>query len=273
MSVLFNPGQVVNRPAAVVERVQRLVEEARDKLSQSGPKLGMMVDVDDTVFYTGFRTAALFEQFLQHRTPDADVKAELVRQVRGKLRQRAIPYLAGELLTGAVNGQEVSDWVTYWRNGFFTNEFLHQEEPYPVVADLLYLLGGRQIPVGYLTGRHQPSRLDPGEQFPDGMVEGTLSNLWRHGLPHGPVVFKPLFRHVDRDYKSSFFRRCLELDNPGLIPVAYMDNEPGITNLHDELMDELGLPHVSIWFHSVHAPCKEPVQLRPRVVVLKTKGD
>lgn len=30
---------------------------------------------------------------------------------------------------------------------------------------------------------YNPSLLDPAEPFPDGMVEGTLDNLWRHGLP------------------------------------------------------------------------------------------
>ncbi|MEK7540223.1 MAG: hypothetical protein AAB558_03175 [Patescibacteria group bacterium] len=89
---------------------------------------------------------------------------------------------------------------------------------------------------------------------------------------NGPVVFKSLFRNADRDYKLAHFSGCLDAEAVGLIPVAYLDNEPGLVNLHDEIMDALGLPHVSVWFNFVHAPTKEPVQLRPHVVVLQSPG-
>lgn len=273
MSVMYNPGQVVGRVSSLADRVDKVVKEAWPKVPNGQEfKLGLMTDLDETLFDTGPRTAAVFEQFMRQSGLESAVQEEMIRRVWAKARRRDMPYLAKDLLGGTVEGVDADAWVSAWREGFFTNRFLRYDEVNRTVADLLHLLQAKHTPVSYITGRHRPAwwwpSLDPA-LFPEGMVDGTLSHLWRCNLPHGPVVFKNTFGDKDVNYKGGVFSGCLNAETSGLIPAAYVDNEPGLVNLHDEIMDRLGIPHLSIWFNSVHAPTPEPVQLRPQVLVLQ----
>lgn len=266
--VLFEPGQVQASPWALVGRVHAVYMSASTKLDPNQrERLGFVTDVDDTAFITAFRTASLFEHFIHSaEVPEGLSRDQMVSRVRDLARKGQVPYSVRRLLDEFPDelGQA---WFNYWYGHFFSNEALVAEVPQVQIKNLLQLLVRRGLPVGYLTGRHRPGQSKG--RFPAGMVEGTLHNLWKHDFPHGPVTFKPAFEVPDLKYKCDHFGCCLDPDAGGLIPVGYVDNEPEIVNLHDALLEEMGIPHLSIWLDTVHAPLKEDLTLRPGVAVLK----
>lgn len=266
--VLFEPGQVQTSPWVLVGRMHAVFVAAREKVAdpKQQERLGFVTDVDDTAFITAFRTASLFERFVRSAEAPEGLSREQVARVWDLARKAQVPYSVRRLLDGFPDelGQA---WFNYWYEHFFSNEALAAEIPQVQIKSLLQLLVRRGLPVGYLTGRHLP--VQSSGRFPAGMMEGTLHSLWRHDFPHGPVTFKPAFEVPDLEYKRDHFAYCLDQDAGGLIPVGYVDNEPEIVNLHDALLEEMGIPHLSIWLDTVHAPLKEDLTLRPGVAVLR----
>lgn len=268
--VLFEEGQVQASPWALVGRMHEVFMAASAKVDLSQQKrLGFVSDLDDTALITAFRTANLFEHFVRSgEVPEGLSGDQGVARVWDLARKGRMPYNVRLLLEGSPE-ELAKAWFDYWAKHFFTNEALAADLPQAQIKSLLQLLVRRGVPVGYLTGRHLPGQ--PPGRFPAGMVQGTLHSLWKHDFPHGPVVFKPAYEVPDLGYKRDHFAFCQDLDATGLIPVGYVDNEPEIVNLHDSTLEEMGIPHLSLWLDTVHAPLKEDVALRPGVVVLKLR--
>lgn len=267
--VLFDPSQVLGSPWALIGRLHQAVQQAASLLeSQHHPRLGLVCDLDDTAFNTAFRTARLFQTFIASVEPLEGMTAEELSQEVWELAAGGnMPYSVSSLLDGKLPPAVSAAWFQFWRNHFFTNQAVKSDLPQGVIRSLLQLAVRKGLSVGYLTGRHLPGRdADP---FPAGMVEGTLHTLWKYDFPHGSVVFKPNFRLADVDFKGAHFVGCLGEEAQGTISVGYMDNEPGMVNLHDQVMSRLNLPHVSVWVQTVHAPLKEDLLLAPNVLVLK----
>lgn len=107
----------------------------------------------------------------------------------------------------------------FWKERFFTDQYVLCDRPYPGVRELLSWLRGRGLRLVYLTGRDQPN-----------MSVGTRDSFARHDLPLGEdtrFIFKPTFEEADLPFKR---RVCDQLAREERIVLA-VENEPGNANL------------------------------------------
>lgn len=263
---LFSPVQALTRND-LVSLAQRTRQEVLQLRPELAGRVGAKFDLDDTLFSTGFRTVAAFVEFITAQTEVIGLShvVELERQARELADRFQVPYKAMDLwdrLMGSSHPGLQGDWLMAWRSAFFTERLLPHERLYPGTLKLVRSLG-EHMPVGYVTGRHQACA---GEEFPQGMKQGTLDALESWDFPFGETAFKPLFRMADSDFKAAHFRSCV-LDPLALVPAVYLDNEPGLAAIHHLVMEEAGLPHVSVWISTV---CLDPsVLIHPKVRVLQ----
>jgi hypothetical protein len=226
-----------------------------------------LVDLDDCALDTSPRSVAILEGFLRELhnggETDPEVMAERLAVARGILAEGRMPYLARELwqFVAPGTGAQLEDaWFRHWFERFFTNDALLNDCPRTGAVKFLTEMARYFPPVGYLTGRH---RANASSRFPSGMQMGTEATLWRHGFPLGPLLMKAQWDREDVAYKESTFRQLLA--EGALIPIGYIDNEPGCVLAHHHVMSEAGIPHLSVWFNGVH---NTAVELPPEVRVL-----
>ena len=217
--------------------IRRRLLEAQGR---QGPWI-LLFDIDSTLMDTGLRNIAILEA--------ARAESPALREIWPRLDLCA-PFwdilepfrrsgLGDEELHGALK--------SYWRERFFTDEWLAHDRPYPGVPDFLAKLKAEGFRLAYLTGRHSP-----------GMEEGTRRSFLDHGLPAGTeerFFFKPDFGMGDAEFKASV---CEDIRGMGSL-VATIDNEPANVNLFRRAFPE----SLVIWLDTVTSP--QPEKLLPGI--------
>ena len=131
----------------------------------------------------------------------------------------------------------------FWRDRFFSDEWLVHDRPYPGVGPFLEDLKAEGFLLVYLTGRHS-----------GGMEKGTRKSFLDYGLPAGSeevFLFKPNFEMGDREFKASVLKPVGDL---GTL-VAAVDNEPANANLFRS-----GFPDTKVfWIDTLTSPDPEPL--------------
>lgn len=196
-----------------------------------------LFDIDSTLMDTNRRSVAILEAARETLPGLAAVWASLDLSrpswdVREPLHRAGI---SDECLLASVH--------TYWKDRFFTDEWLVHDRPYPGVARFLADLKAEGFALAYLTGRHSP-----------GMEEGTRRSFGDHGLPAGPdeiFFFKPDFNMGDREFKASV---CAKMEVLGTLIVT-VDNEPANINLFHSTFPRA----LAIWLDTVTSPKPEPL--------------
>jgi len=222
----------------------------REELAASGrrgPWLALF-DIDSTLMDTGPRNLAILEAALA-AMPELEA-AWLGLESEGR-RLSPIPafWNLGEHLRRAGIRDEslLGELMAFWRERFFTDEWLVHDRPYPGVAAFLGGLKAEGFAIAYLTGRHS-----------SGMEAGTRSSFLAHGLPAGDgelFFFKPSFLMGDLEFKTSVRDRIKGLGSL----VLSVDNEPANVNLFHRAFPEA----LSVWIDTVTAP--QPEALLPGV--------
>lgn len=278
--VSFEVSQVIGLDELLTASGNTLTDAREAVGSRRAPLVGVGVDIDDCCLNTGFRTAAILEAFLK-RQPSGLAEEERVALVQAAwciALAGEMPYLTSHLLVQLVEthlalrqlpAEAPQAWRNFWWEAFFTNQFLHHELPVAAVYELVQGLAGRGFTLSYVTGRHRQHTQLTGLQD-QGMELGTLSSLWQHRFPHGRVFFKPSFGLKDSDWKGTVFYRAVRDSVGETIPVVYLDNSPDLVLLHDRVMTETGLPHLSVWVDTVYDP-NHQVSLTPGIRVLRTR--
>ena len=206
-----------------------------------GPWLALF-DIDSTLMDTGPRSRAILEG-ARDSLPGLSAawsSLDLSRpswDVREPLRRAGV---GDEDLHNAVH--------SWWKDRFFTDEWLAHDRPYPGVAAFLVELKAAGFALAYLTGRHSP-----------GMEAGTRKSFASYGLPAGAeetFFFKPVFDMADLEFKTSV---CERIRAMGTLVVS-VDNEPANVNLFHAAFPRA----ITIWIDTVTSPCPEP--LRPGIV-------
>lgn len=131
----------------------------------------------------------------------------------------------------------------FWRERFFTDEWVLVDQPYPGVPEFLQDLKRQGFQLAYLTGRHA-----------SGMEQGTRRNFLNHGLPAGPderFFFKPHFEMGDREFKESV---CHQVEALGTLVVT-VDNEPANVNLFRRAFPRAQV----VWVDTITSPSPEPL--------------
>jgi len=187
----------------------------RRSLEASGSKgpWVALFDIDSTLMDTAPRNAAILAAAFEAIPGLAEWRHRLVLDghtwnILDPVRRAGI---TDPTLLAAVEG--------FWRERFFTDEWVREDRPYLGAADFLHDLKAQGFRLAYLTGRHS-----------SGMEKGTRQSFVDHGLPAGPdesFFFKPTFEMGDREFKESV---CHQVEALGTLVVT-VDNEPANVNL------------------------------------------
>ena len=231
---------------------KRQAAELFDKVSATsaaGKDPIVVLDLDGTLYDNSHRTLRILQEFA-HAHPE--VGTDLVAAV-DRMSPSQVRYAMNDTLEGAgINDAAFAKAAhAYWRERFFTNDYLTYDLPTPGAVEFVHLIlkaGG--VPT-YLTGRDAPN-----------MLLGTVEALQRDGFPVGTVdthiILKEDFHTPDHEYKS---RVISSLRRMGVVVGAF-DNEPGLCNLFQE-----AYPAASVfWLDAPHAA--NPPLLDSRVEVI-----
>jgi hypothetical protein len=176
-------------------------------------------DLDSTLFSTAPRNHRILEEFVASRGAEhPDLAAAFAGMSEGDLGWNVHDDLARR---GVRHAGLLSELKSFWRERFFTSEYLAYDRPLPGAAAFVLSAHARGALIYYLTGRHV-----------GGMEEGTVRSLKRHGLPfwRGRCVvhLKPSFEMADSVFKTE---AIADIRSYYGVVVATFENEPGNANL------------------------------------------
>lgn len=193
----------------------------------------MVLDIDSTLVLTHKRNQAILRRFAKDSTHS---KRHLFEQAE------CFPFEFGYFQAlerlGVDRDSDLKTEVTnYWRQHFFSNDFLHHDIPHDGAVDFVDWLNQKYIPHVYLTGRPQPL-----------MWEGTLSVLNSLGFPAREDILhlKPHPKDIDEIFKT---QRMAELKK-NFSHIIFIDNEPRVLNQIDRDHPEMDL----VFVDTCHSP-------------------
>lgn len=107
------------------------------------------------------------------------------------------------------------DLKNFWKEKFFSNEYVQYDEPYSGAIHFVQRLNEKKVPLFYLTGRDQQR-----------MKLGTIAQLKKWGLPCDPeqIQLKPHKDMDDENFKLAWMKNLID-KNPGK-NIYLFENEP-----------------------------------------------
>lgn len=210
-------------------------------------------DLDSTLFDVSHRTQAILEAFLAEIAGVTEYQREyeFLKRVQiqtGDWGLRHRLEQAGFRSTDEFH-KKLRD---YWRQNFFSSEFLHFDQPYVGAIEFVQGLKSAGVEVLYLTGRDAQN-----------MRPGTLKSFAQHGLPlvsEEHLIMKPVKGSFeDEDFKDIRLRELL-IANPGA-KIWFFENEPVILNK----IIKSKLPVELIWTDTTHSQRELPPPHLPKI--------
>ncbi len=178
----------------------------------------VLLDLDSTLYEVGPRTLHIL------REAATTLGTSMPAPVRTALDQLSEPKTGysiedtWEKLGLCLKSPELSPardrLRSFWRERFFSNEYLALDIPYPGTRDFACQLHDLGAEIVYLTGRDEA-----------GMKEGTLRNLARDGFPIGPNTQLRMKADREDDDVEHKVGVALHLQKQGEV-VASFENEP-----------------------------------------------
>ena len=216
-----------------------LFEKRREDLAAGGgPDPDLLVfDIDSTLMDTGPRNRAILDAAFGE-LPGLGLWRDRVRHAASSWN--VLDPLAEAGLRDRALLERVRD---FWRERFFTDEWVRFDTPYPGAASSLHDLRSRGFRLVYLTGRHSP-----------GMEEGTRASFQDHGFPLDggtSFLFKPSFEMEDVLFKEE---ACAAIGAMGVV-AGTMDNEPGNVNRFVRAFPRA----LNLWLRTLTSPDPEPL--------------
>lgn len=173
----------------------------------------VVVDIDSTIMDTAPRNLAILHQA-------AEVMAEL-RPAVARLGLEDMGWHAADAVTRFIDLDEQmrATLRAFWRERFFSGDWVLLDQPYPGAKDFLHYLRSRGLVIIYLTGRDEPN-----------MGDGTRSCFASAGLPVGEGVsfrLKPDPSQPDLAFKMQAMG---EIAKERSVALA-VDNDPAAANV------------------------------------------
>jgi len=230
--------------------LHQILHEAWDH-SQSGRPFLAVFDLDSTLFDLTGRVTKIIDHFRQMdanqmRFPEECRLLENLKIHRSDWGLRA-PL---ERLGISCDGPFFKALHEHWAEAFFSNRFLHYDEPLPGAVDFVQTLHKLGAHIMYLTGRDVPR-----------MGEGTYKSLLNKKFPvdHPTVqlVLKPHPHLDDASFKTDVLREI----EARYERIWFFENEP--VNLHLVARE---CPSIKLVFiESTHSGREEPAPFLERI--------
>ena len=178
----------------------------------------VVFDLDATVYDNRPRT---LEILMQYREEVLEAEPD-VADALAALTLDHLQYLLSDTLRGVgiTRADLVSDITRYWRDRFFTDDYLAHDEPMDGAPEYVRSCHEAGAIIVYLTGRDLP-----------GMLLGTVASLRDCAFPIGiagvELLLKPDANLPDEAFKRGALPTLTRLGDI----VAFFDNEPANCNL------------------------------------------
>jgi hypothetical protein len=212
-----------------------------DEVLAAGQTPVVVFDLDSTLFHTNQRNFQILTEFVAHFGHDRPALLEAYDRLS---REGTGWNIAEDVEARGVDDQALlSALRRYWRERFFTNDYLRHDLPVEGSPEFVRACHDRGAFCYYLTGRDVPN-----------MRAGTEESLRRHGFPmdrRAHLHLKARFEDDDYLFKQGVVEelRCM-----GRV-VGVFENEPANVNLfHREFPDA-----IVVFLETVHSPGAPPV--------------
>jgi hypothetical protein len=220
-----------------LHRVLRRIREGRPHVA--------VFDLDSTLLSTQARNHVILQEYVARPATSSAIKQAATGLTADRMGWNPMDDLRA---AGCDDERGLRELRGFWFRRFFTNEYLHHDEPLPGAPEYVRDVHGAGGVVVYLTGRPEVE-----------MGAGTRASLRARRFPLGDerahLMCKPRFDEPDLDFK----RRALRVIETLGTVVGAFENEPANANLFAE---ELAHAEV-VLLDTVCSPNAPP--LHPRV--------
>lgn len=209
-----------------------------------------VLDIDSTLLNTHHRNQAIVKKFSElqkHRHPEDCAGLALLDCQLGDYGYYTALERSG---FKAKHPDFLKEFDSYWREQFFSNNFLHHDTPTPGALPWVQNLKTFDIDFVYLTARHKQH-----------MWDGTIESMTNMGFPikEDVLFLKENLKDSDENYKVSILGELLK--DRKQEEIVFIDNEPVV--LH-RILEEY--PKVQlVWFDSTHSGKMEPPEQALRI--------
>lgn len=199
----------------------------------------VILDLDDTLFYSSSRTMTIFKELSEE--PNFKQNYPLEIDTIRNIKFEEIEYSIRDTLVnaGIENSSLIDKAEDFWKQRFFTNEYVKDDMPIEGSIEYVNLLLENSIKVIYLTGRD------------DSMRSGTIDSLRKSGFPidgtNAILITKKKFNTSDIVYKKKAFS---EIDKMGNV-IAFFENEPKNLNA---MINYFSSDAISVFLDIKHSP-------------------
>ena len=221
---------------------QKNLQKAIELTKKNQPNVALIFDLDSTLFCMKHRTQAIIKDYLQK---DPFVAQSSLKEKMQEIQVTEKDWSIKEILAKYDLDKEedlLKRMEIFWRQCFFTNDYLHHDQPYKGSVSFVNHLNALGGSVYYLTARNRTN-----------MGEGTLKTLKKYNCPlktESHLILKPDKELSDADYK----KHELEKLSQQFKTVLFFENEPVILNLINQTLQNIHL----FWINSTHSRREEP---------------
>ncbi len=223
---------------------EELLKEVKDH-GLSNKNVMAVFDLDSTLIEVGPRMTQIMRDFAKIKQHLAKYPREC--RVLERYTHHPEDYSIEESLerNGLVSGSFdfFKDVMRFWKARFFSNDYLHLDEPIPGAIEFLKELHSLGTHIAYLTARESHS-----------MREGTIASLAKHNFPLAPknqnVILKETTQKKDAEFKRDVLKELMSQYGS----IWFFENEPINLRIVRETLPQVRL----VYIDTVHSGREEP---------------
>lgn len=232
--------------------LNNILKKVSERAAQDQNSL-IVFDLDSTLFDVSPRLQQILIDFAKHpdhqrRFPESVPLMKDIRTHRNDWGIKDAILRAGLHTHSEEFLESLRKW---WREHFFSNHYVHYDEPYEGAVHYVNKLWSLGAHISYLTGRDV-----------ERMGKGSLEVLKKWGFPadqeRADLILKPKAGMDDAKFKSDWFKHIKTL---GFADLFFFENEP--VNVHKIIEEH---PEVEIiFFDSTHSKKALPPEQVPKI--------
>ncbi len=224
---------------------QKNLQKAIELTKKNQPNVAIVFDLDSTLFCMKYRTQAIINDYIQQ---DSFVAQSSLREKMQSIEVTKKDWSIEEILKRYdldKNEQLLKRLAVFWRKTFFTNDYLHYDQPYSGSIPFVKHLNDLGGIIFYLTARNLQN-----------MEEGTLSTLKKYNCPlktKEHLILKSNREQSDAEYKTEELKKLSQQFKT----ILFFENEPVILNLVNQTLKDIHL----FWMNSTHSGKANPPKI------------
>ena len=197
--------------------LEKVFDQLRQQCEKTGEKVHIALDLDSTLFNVGPRMTKILFDFSQKPEFQKKYSKEclILEQLQHHPRDWGISHTLRKAGLTDHEGEFYRDLQDFWALCFFSNEYLHADEPYEGALEMTNELHNLGAHLHYLTGRDLAR-----------MGRGTEEVLRKWSFPlHEETAVMALKPHKDIDdaqFKCDYFKKLEESSRR----IFFFDNDP-----------------------------------------------